>query len=71
MNPTPAVFHRSTRTAVSLNTDPATGRSVQTLHTSLLEMRWVGDLLDIRYVTSRATVDPDRPRRSPGRRQEE
>ncbi|CAN7368868.1 hypothetical protein [Acidovorax sp. LjRoot117] len=67
MNPTPAVFHRSTRTSVALNTDPATGQRTQTLRTSALEMVWVGEDLCIRYVASQATLDPDRARRSPGR----
>ena len=66
MNSNPAVFHRSSRTAVSLNTDPGTGRRVQTLNTSTLEMDWLGEELRIKFIAARATVDPDRPRRAPG-----
>ena len=69
MNATTPAFHRSSRTAMSLNTDPATGQRVQTLNTSTLEMGWEAGELRIRCAATRVVLDADRARqkRAPSR----
>jgi len=59
-------FHSSTRTALSLNTDAATGQLVQTMTTSQLELAWVAGELriivdgkDILYVVDVVTFNTD------------
>lgn len=66
MNATTPAFHRSSRTAMSLNTDPATGQRVQTMTTSRLEMAWVAGELRIDCKTSRVQMDMARGRQRPG-----
>mgnify|MGYP001034386351 FL=1 len=56
-----AVFHSSTRTALSLNTDPATGQRLQELTTSRLELCWVAGELRINCRASRVVMDASRP----------
>lgn len=55
-------FHSSTRTALSLNTDGATGQRTQALATSRLEMHWVAGELHIACRTSRMVMDAERVR---------
>jgi hypothetical protein len=50
-------LHSSTRTAVSMNTDPDTGVRTQVLTTSRLELEWTGAELRIRFVGSRVLLD--------------
>lgn len=54
--------HRSTRTAISENTDSATGARIQVLRTSELRMDWVGDSLYVRYSGTAISIDVDRAR---------
>lgn len=62
----PGTVHDSRRTSVSINVDPTTGKPVQEMRTTRLEMRWAGDTLAVRF--SGAQVDMQssramRPRR--------
>ena len=57
MNATTAPFHSSTRTAMSVNTDPVTGQRVQTMTTSQLELAWVAGELRIACKASRVQMD--------------
>lgn len=68
MNTTTLPFHASTRTALSLNTDAATGRRVQTMTTSRLELAWVAGELRIACKASRVQMDAERGRQRPGTR---
>lgn len=67
MNATTAPFHSSTRTALSLNTDPATGQRLQELTTSRLELCWLAGELRIDCRANRVVMDasrlPQRPMR--------
>ena len=62
-----APFHSSTRTAVSTNLDPATGKRTQVLTNSRLEMGWVAGELRIRCKTTLMNLDPDRAMQRPMR----
>lgn len=70
MNATITPFHASTRTALSLNTDASTGRRVQTMTTSRLELAWVAGELRIACKASRVQMDTARGRQGPGARSE-
>lgn len=50
-------FHSSTRTALSLNTDPATGQRLQVMTTSRLELCWIAGELRIDCRASRMQMD--------------
>lgn len=54
-----APFHSSTRTALSVNTDAATGQRVQVLTTSRLEMNWAAGELQVRCKALRVVMDAD------------
>jgi hypothetical protein len=56
-------LHSSTRTAVSMNTDPQTGVRTQVLTTSRLELEWTGAELRIRFVGTRVLLDAYRQAR--------
>lgn len=56
-------FHTSTRTAVSVNTDPDTGRREQVLMTSQLELSWIAGELSVRFRSSRLVVNAVRTQR--------
>jgi len=61
-------FHRSSRTSISENLNPATGRREQVMSTSRMEFFWVAGELVINCRGSRVAVDAtSRPAR-PGRR---
>ena len=62
-----APFHSSTRTALSTNLDSATGKRIQVLTNSRLEMGWVAGELRIRCKTTLMNLDPDRVVQSPMR----
>lgn len=62
-----APFHSSTRTAVSTNLDPATGKRTQVLTNSRLELAWVAGELRIRCKTTLMNLDPDRAMQRPMR----
>ena len=64
---TPEPFHSSSRTALSTNLNPATGRRTQVLKTSRLEMGWVAGELRIRCKTTLMNLDPDRAMQRPMR----
>lgn len=68
MNAITAPFHSSTRTALSLNTDAATGQRVQTMTTSRLELAWVAGELRIACKASRVLMEATRDRQRPGMR---
>jgi hypothetical protein len=61
-------FHTSSRTAMSVNTDPATGQRVQTMTTSRLDLAWVAGELRIACKTSRVQMDMARGRQRPDAR---
>lgn len=52
-----APFHSSTRTALSLNTDPATGQRLQVMTTSRLELCWIAGELRIDCRASRMQMN--------------
>lgn len=54
MNPftTPGLLHQSVRTAVTTNVDPATGKAAQTLRTTRMEIRCIGESLLVRFGAS-------------------
>ena len=56
-------FHTSTRTAVSVNTDPDTGRREQVLMTSQLELSWIAGELSVCCRSSRLVVNAVRTQR--------
>jgi hypothetical protein len=58
-----APFHRSTRTALSLNTDAVTGQHVQVLNTSRLELCWIAGELRIDCRVSQVVMDANRAQR--------
>ena len=68
MNATTAPLHSSTRTAMSVNTDPVTGQRVQTMTTSQLQLAWVAGELRIACKASRVQMDADRALQRPLRR---
>lgn len=68
MNTTTAPFHTSSRSAMSVNTDPVTGQRVQTMTTSQLELAWVAGELHIACKASRVQLDVERGRLRPGAR---
>ena len=68
MNATITPFHSSTRTALSLNTDAATGQRVQTMTTSRLELAWVAGELRIACKASRVQMDAAREQQRRGAR---
>ena len=68
MNATITPFHSSTRTALSLNTDAATGQRVQTMTTSQLELAWVAGELRIACKASRVQLNAAREQQRPGAR---
>lgn len=68
MNATITPFHSSTRTALSLNTDAATGQRVQTMTTSRLELAWVAGELRIACKASRVQLNAAREQQRPGAR---
>lgn len=57
-------LHSSTRTAVSMNTDPQTGVRTQVLTTSRLELEWTGAELRVKFVGSRVLLDAYRQART-------
>lgn len=57
-------LHSSTRTAVSMNTDPDTGVRTQVLTTSRLELEWIGAEVHIRFTASRVLLDAYRQQRA-------
>jgi len=57
-------LHTSTRTAVSMNTDPDTGVRTQVLTTSRMELEWMGAELRIRFAGSRVLLDAYRNTRT-------
>ena len=63
-----APFHSSTRTALSVNTDAATGQRVQLLTTSRLEMNWAAGELQVRCKALRVVMDADKAVQRPMRR---
>lgn len=67
MNTTTA-FHSSTRTAMSVNTDPVTGQRVQTMTTSQLQLAWVAGELRIACKASRVQLNAAREQLRPGAR---
>lgn len=68
MNTTTAPFHSSSRTAMSVNTDPVTGQRVQTMTTSQLQLAWVAGELRIACKTSRVQMDAARGTARPSAR---
>ncbi|APW37144.1 hypothetical protein RD110_07990 [Rhodoferax koreense] len=64
----PALVHRSSHSAVSVNTR-TTGESTQSVRTSKLEMHWVDGVLQVRFIEARMVGQtrlgdaPCRPRR--------
>lgn len=68
MNTTTAPFHSSSRTAMSVNTDPVTGQRVQTMTTSQLQLAWVAGELRIACKASRVQMDAARGTARPGAR---
>ncbi|MBL7089125.1 hypothetical protein [Acidovorax sp.] len=68
MNTTTAPFHSSSRTAMSVNTDPVTGQRVQTMTTSQLHLAWVAGELRIACKASRVQMDAARDKARPGAR---
>lgn len=68
MNATITPFHSSTRTALSLNTDAATGQRVQTMTTSQLQLAWVAGELRIACKASRVQMDAAREQQRRGAR---
>lgn len=70
MNTTTAPFHTSSRSAMSVNTDPVTGQRVQTMTTSQLQLAWVAGELRIACKASRVQMDAARERQGPGARSE-
>ena len=57
MNTTTAPFHASSRSAMSVNSDPVTGQRVQTMTTSQLQLAWVAGELRIACKASRVQMD--------------
>ena len=57
----------ATRTALSTNLDSATGKRIQVLTNSRLEMGWVAGELRIRCKTTLMNLDPDRAMQRPMR----
>lgn len=68
MNATAAPFHTSARSAVSVNTDATTGRRLQVMTTSRLELCWVAGELRIACKASRVQMDAARDKLRPGAR---
>lgn len=68
MNTTTAPFHTSSRSSLSMNTDPVTGQQVRTMTTSQLELAWVAGELRIACKASRVQLDVERGRLRPGAR---
>ena len=68
MNTTTAPFHTSSRSAMSVNTDPVTGQRVQTMTTSQLQLAWVAGELRIACKASRVQLDTARGRERSGAR---
>lgn len=68
MNTTTAPFHSSSRTAMSVNTDPVTGQRVQTMTTSQLQLAWVAGELRIACKASRVLMEAKRDKQRPGAR---
>ena len=68
MNTTTAPFHTSSRSAMSVNTDPVTGQRVQTMTTSQLQLAWVAGELRIACKASRVQMDAARDTARPGAR---
>lgn len=68
MNAITAPFHSSSRTAMSVNTDPVTGQRVQTMTTSQLQLAWVAGELRITCKASRVLMEATRDRQRPGAR---
>lgn len=66
MNTITAPFHSSSRTAMSVNTDPVTGQRVQTMTTSQLQLAWVAGELRIACKASRVQMDAARDKARPG-----
>lgn len=68
MNATAIPFHTSSRSSLSMNTDPVTGQQVRTMTTSQLELAWVAGELRIACKASRVQLDAERGRQRPGMR---
>ncbi|CAN7504285.1 hypothetical protein LJR074_003497 [Acidovorax sp. LjRoot74] len=68
MNTITAPFHSSSRTAMSVNTDPVTGQRVQTMTTSQLQLTWVAGELRIACKASRVQMGAARDKQRPGAR---
>lgn len=68
MNTITAPFHTSSRTAMSVNTDPITGQRVQTITTSQLQLAWVAGELRIACKASRVQMDAARDKARAGAR---
>lgn len=68
MNATAIPFHTSSRSSLSMNTDPVTGQQVRTMTTSQLELAWVAGELRIACKASRVQLDAERGRLRPGAR---
>lgn len=48
----PGLLHQSVRTAVTTNVDEATGQAAQTLRTTRMEIRRIGESLVVRFGAS-------------------
>lgn len=53
-------LHSSSRTAISENTDPETGKVTRVLCTSQLTLAWIGVEVHVRFRATSITMDPDR-----------
>lgn len=65
---TAGLVHSSTRTALSANTDTATGVRTQVLRSSRLEMWWEAGELRVRCHSSNVMLASGRGRHTPGAR---
>ena len=53
-------LHSSSRTAISENTDPETGKVTRVLCTSQLTLTWIGIEVQVKFRATSITMDPDR-----------
>ncbi len=53
-------LHSSSRTSISENTDPETGKVTRVLCTSQLTLTWIGIEVQVKFRATSITMDPDR-----------
>lgn len=59
----PGLVHESSRTSISVNTDPHTGLTERSLRNSRLLMHWEGGEVRVRFESSAIKLDGQRPAR--------